>query len=182
MTPTLTLTTAMQMLPLMAATSFEHRGPQCLLTLTRSTTPSPLDQFPVRVCSCLLCMINRLYRAANQSHTHQVPGQLAQLSVFIVPPCDYPCTDIDRSIQTYVPHIDQFTSTRLKRRSWDKSFGAKRRALTAAPTMRCAYRWFSRPPSLRHFVTQGLLPSVGAAMADSRIRFTRRANLSVATV
>jgi len=41
MTPTLTLTTVMQMLPLTAATSFEHRGPQCLLTLTRSTTPPP---------------------------------------------------------------------------------------------------------------------------------------------
>jgi len=54
------LTTAMQMLPLTAAASFEHRGPQCLLTLTRSTSP-PLDQFPVRVCSCLLCIINRLY-------------------------------------------------------------------------------------------------------------------------
>jgi len=57
-TPTLT-TTAMQMLPLMAATSFEHRGPQCLPVLTRSTSP-PLDQFPVRVCSCPLCIINRL--------------------------------------------------------------------------------------------------------------------------
>jgi len=38
----------------MAATSFEHRGPQCLLTLGRSTSP-PLDQFPVRVCSYPLC-------------------------------------------------------------------------------------------------------------------------------
>jgi len=55
----LTLTTAMQMLPLAAATSFEHRGPQCLQTLTRSTSP-PLDQFPLRVCSCPLCIINRL--------------------------------------------------------------------------------------------------------------------------
>jgi len=27
--------TAMQMLPLTAATSFEHRGPQCLMILTR---------------------------------------------------------------------------------------------------------------------------------------------------
>ena len=53
-------TSAMQMLLRMAATSFEHRGPQCLLTLTRSTSPS-LDQFPVRVCSCPLCIINRLY-------------------------------------------------------------------------------------------------------------------------
>jgi len=52
--------TAMQMLPLMAATSFEHRGPQCLLTLGRSTSP-PLGQFPVRVCSCPLCIINRLW-------------------------------------------------------------------------------------------------------------------------
>jgi len=43
----------LQMLPLTAATSFEHRGPQCLLTLTRSTSP-PLDQFLVRVCSCPL--------------------------------------------------------------------------------------------------------------------------------
>jgi len=61
---TLTLTTAMQMLPLTAATSFEHRGAPCLLTLTRSTSPPPpppappppppLDQFPVRVCSCPL--------------------------------------------------------------------------------------------------------------------------------
>ena len=50
---------AMQMLPLMAATSFEHRGAQCLLTLGRSTSP-PLDQFPVCVCSCPLCIINRL--------------------------------------------------------------------------------------------------------------------------
>ena len=60
-TPTLTLTTtAMQTLPLIVATSFEHRGPQCLLlTLGRSTSP-PLDQFPVRVCSCPLCIINRL--------------------------------------------------------------------------------------------------------------------------
>jgi len=33
----------------------EHRGPQCLLTLGRSTSP-PLDQFPVRVCSCPLCV------------------------------------------------------------------------------------------------------------------------------
>ena len=48
----------------MAATSFEHRGPQCLLTLGRSTSPS-LDQFPVRVCSCPLCIINRLC-----VHTH----------------------------------------------------------------------------------------------------------------
>jgi len=32
----------------MAATSFEHMGPQCLLTLGRSTR-SPLDQFPVCV-------------------------------------------------------------------------------------------------------------------------------------
>jgi len=30
---------------LTAVTSFEHRGPQSLLTLTRSTSP-PLDQFP----------------------------------------------------------------------------------------------------------------------------------------
>jgi len=37
----LTLMTAMLMLPLTAATSFEHRGPQCLLTLTRSTSPPP---------------------------------------------------------------------------------------------------------------------------------------------
>ena len=51
MTPTLTLTTAMQMLPRMAATSFEHRGPQCLLTLGRSSSP-PLDQFSLCVCSC----------------------------------------------------------------------------------------------------------------------------------
>jgi len=49
----------MQMLLLTAATSFEHRGAQCLLTLTRSISP-PLDQFPVRVCSCPLCIINRL--------------------------------------------------------------------------------------------------------------------------
>ena len=40
-------------------TSFEHRGPSCLLTLTCSTSP-PLDQFPLRVCSCPLCTINRL--------------------------------------------------------------------------------------------------------------------------
>ena len=50
----------MNMLPLMAATSFEHRGPQCLLTLTRSTSPPPLDQFSVRVCSCPLRYLNRL--------------------------------------------------------------------------------------------------------------------------
>ena len=37
----------------------EHRRPQCLLTLGRSTSP-PLDQFPVRVCSCPLCIMNRL--------------------------------------------------------------------------------------------------------------------------
>jgi len=49
----------MQILPLMAATSFEHRGPQCLLILTRSTGP-PLDQFPLRVCMCPLCIINCL--------------------------------------------------------------------------------------------------------------------------
>jgi len=72
------------MLPLTAAMSFEHRGSQCLLTLTRSTSPPPppppppsppvppptlppptpppppLDQFPVRVCSCPLCIVNRL--------------------------------------------------------------------------------------------------------------------------
>ena len=60
MTPTpLTLTTAIQMLLLMAATSFEHRGSSCLLTLTRSISP-PVDQFPQRVCSCPLCIINRL--------------------------------------------------------------------------------------------------------------------------
>jgi len=57
---TLTLTTtAMRMLPLMASTIFEHRGAQCLLTLGRSTSP-PLDQFPMRVYSCPLCIINRL--------------------------------------------------------------------------------------------------------------------------
>jgi len=33
--------------------SFEHRGPQCLLTHTRSTSSS-IDQFPLRVCSCPL--------------------------------------------------------------------------------------------------------------------------------
>jgi len=49
----------MQMLPPTAATSFEHRGPQCLPTLTRSTSP-PLDQFHVRVCSCPLCCMKRL--------------------------------------------------------------------------------------------------------------------------
>jgi len=60
-TPTLTLTTtAMQMLPRVAATRFEHRGPQCLLTLGRSTSPR-LDQFPVRVCSCPLGILNRLW-------------------------------------------------------------------------------------------------------------------------
>ena len=48
-----------RLLPLTAATSFEHRGPQCLLILTRSTSP-PLDQFPLRVCMCPLCIINRL--------------------------------------------------------------------------------------------------------------------------
>jgi len=48
------------MLPLMAATSFEHRGPQCLLTLGRSTSP-PLDQLHVLMCSCPLCIINRLW-------------------------------------------------------------------------------------------------------------------------
>jgi len=35
------------------------RGSLCLLILTRSTSPS-LDQFPLRVCSCALCIINRL--------------------------------------------------------------------------------------------------------------------------
>jgi len=54
----LTLTTAIQILLLTAATSFEYSGPQCLLTLTRSTSP-PLDQFPLRVCSCPLCTMNR---------------------------------------------------------------------------------------------------------------------------
>jgi len=54
------------MLPLMAATSFEHRGPRCLLTLGRSTSP-PLDQFPVRVCSCPLCIMNRLGRLTYRS-------------------------------------------------------------------------------------------------------------------
>jgi len=49
-----------RLLPLTAATSFEHRGPQCLLTLTRSTSP-PLDQFPLRACMCPLCIINRLW-------------------------------------------------------------------------------------------------------------------------
>jgi len=47
------------MLPLTAATTFEQRGPPCLLIFTRSTRP-PLDQFPLRVCSCALCMIHRL--------------------------------------------------------------------------------------------------------------------------
>ena len=41
---------AMQMLPLTAATSFEHRGPQCFLALTRSTTPPP-KSVP---CACVL--------------------------------------------------------------------------------------------------------------------------------
>jgi len=36
MTPPLTFTTTMQMLPLLAATSFEHREPQCLLLDPRS--------------------------------------------------------------------------------------------------------------------------------------------------
>ena len=71
-TPTLTLTTtAMQMLLLMAATSFEHREPQCLLTLGRSTSP-PLDQFPVRVCSCPLCIINRLRKSIQEINTKVV--------------------------------------------------------------------------------------------------------------
>jgi len=48
------------MLPLTAAMSYEHRGAQCLLILTRSTSP-PRDQFPLRVCSCALCIINRLW-------------------------------------------------------------------------------------------------------------------------
>ena len=47
------------LLPLTAAASFEHRGPQCLLIRARSTSP-PLDQFPLRVCSCPLCIINHL--------------------------------------------------------------------------------------------------------------------------
>jgi len=48
------------LLPLTAATSFEYRGTQCLLILTRSTS-HPIDQFPLRVCSCPLCIINRMY-------------------------------------------------------------------------------------------------------------------------
>ena len=61
-TPTLTLTTtAMQMLPLMAATSFEHRGPQCLLTLIGRSTSPHLHLFPVHVCSCPPCTINRMW-------------------------------------------------------------------------------------------------------------------------
>ena len=41
MTPPLThtSTTAMQMLPLLAATSITHRGPSCPLTLARSFKP-----------------------------------------------------------------------------------------------------------------------------------------------
>jgi len=39
MTSPLTLTTAMQMLPLTAEMSFEHRRPQCLLIPTHSTSP-----------------------------------------------------------------------------------------------------------------------------------------------
>jgi len=49
MTPPLTLTTAMQMLPLLAATSVEHRRPQCLLTLARSL------EIPPRISSFFVC-------------------------------------------------------------------------------------------------------------------------------
>ena len=54
MTPLLTLTTAMQMLPLTAAASLEHRGPQCLLTLTRSTSPP-------RSVPCACVLVSPLY-------------------------------------------------------------------------------------------------------------------------
>jgi len=45
----------------------------CLLTLSRSTSP-PQDQFPVRVCSCPLCIINRLCK-----------GQSALLTCHLLP-------------------------------------------------------------------------------------------------
>ena len=52
MTPTLTITTAMVILPLTAATSFAHRGSQCLLTRTRSTSPPPRSV----PCACALVL------------------------------------------------------------------------------------------------------------------------------
>ena len=52
------------MLPLTAATSFEHRRPQCLLTLTRSTSPPP-SSIP---CACVL--VSPLYYKPSMNHMH----------------------------------------------------------------------------------------------------------------
>ena len=53
MTPSLTLTTALQMMPLLAVTSVKHRGQECFPTLARSLKP-PIGSVPpacVLVCS-----------------------------------------------------------------------------------------------------------------------------------
>ena len=111
MTPTLTLTTAMQLLPLTAATSFEHRGPQCLLTLDRSTTPPPLDQFPVRVCSCPLCIINRLcLQGARSRSAEDAVVARAALSTLahacgLPPPFLIDGSDFWRLVCSYIAYI-----------------------------------------------------------------------------
>ena len=51
------------LMSLMAATSFEHRGPQCLLTFTRSTSPPPTPRSVSVPCACVLVsplIMNRL--------------------------------------------------------------------------------------------------------------------------
>ena len=61
MTPPLTLTTAMQIAAAYGGASFEHRGPQCLLIVTRSTIAPPLEISSLCVCACPLCIINRVF-------------------------------------------------------------------------------------------------------------------------
>jgi len=52
----------MQMLPLLAAMSVEHRGPKCLLTLARSLKP-PLGSVPSACVLVSPLYMNRLCHA-----------------------------------------------------------------------------------------------------------------------
>ena len=108
MTPTpLTLTTAIQMLLLMAATSFEHRGPSCLLTLARSTTKHPPGVYLWHIppVSLYLAVSNHAAAAATLSLTLSA-GPLGACSRIphIQPPRPSPLSP-PLALQSQSPHL-----------------------------------------------------------------------------
>jgi len=67
-----------------------HQFIQCLLTLGRSTSP-PLDQFPVRVCSCPLCIMNRLRKPTNDPPSMSPSSSVEWPSNSTQSTCRYVC-------------------------------------------------------------------------------------------